>query len=371
VTPLSIAAAADVDGEWRMWNGAIGDEGGGSLACRLEAYIEVVVWTSVVYVFVWMCVDRLTALEKPSRYEMENSSTRCKCWIGFSWLSAVLLACPIVAAQMRTRYDDASYMCMLDWASTTRAFRCAACALSAHTDCSVTLAILVLVPTLSAVIGVYYHIFRHMYNPADLEDQQKMLLDTDHNFMVTFFIILSFALSWLPWFGAHLFAVVADESLDNHQLLRFSFTWLAMSAGLWKMPIYTVLNPQFRRALYSFVTVLFCGCCMPLPPPLPPHPHMLHAHMPAPVANNVRQHDYDDKSYWSADAAAATTMLSMPTSNNYGTINCHMQQPLNDHFGPPAGHMGHMVAMPTSHMYAMQRQATPHYRPDWSTTVGY
>lgn len=72
---------------------------------------------------------------------------------------------------MRTTYDDAVYVCTLDWSATTRAF-------------SITLAILVLVPTAFAVIGVYYRVFSHMCNPIELDDTQKMLLNTDHNFMV-------------------------------------------------------------------------------------------------------------------------------------------------------------------------------------------
>ena len=44
--------------------------GGGSGLCRVEAYVQIVSWTSTVYVFMWMCVDRHKALEKPTRYEV-------------------------------------------------------------------------------------------------------------------------------------------------------------------------------------------------------------------------------------------------------------------------------------------------------------
>ena len=44
----------------------------------------------------------------------------------------------------------------------------------------------VAIPTGIAVICVYYKIFRHMCNPEELEDTQKMQLEHDHNFMVFF-----------------------------------------------------------------------------------------------------------------------------------------------------------------------------------------
>lgn len=41
--------------------------------------------------------SRYSAFMKPSRYESEHTLTRCKCWIAFTWLTALLGALPIVA----------------------------------------------------------------------------------------------------------------------------------------------------------------------------------------------------------------------------------------------------------------------------------
>ena len=43
---------------------------------------------------------RYSAMMKPSRYS-DQSLTRCKCWIVFSWLTSLLLCCPIVVAKMQ------------------------------------------------------------------------------------------------------------------------------------------------------------------------------------------------------------------------------------------------------------------------------
>ena len=39
-----------------------------------------------------------------------------------SWLPAILLACPIVAAKMKTQYVEGAYVCALDYASDTKMF---------------------------------------------------------------------------------------------------------------------------------------------------------------------------------------------------------------------------------------------------------
>jgi len=47
-----------------------------SVLCRIETYVEIISWSSTMYVFIWMCMDRHTALERPSRYDVEQSETR-------------------------------------------------------------------------------------------------------------------------------------------------------------------------------------------------------------------------------------------------------------------------------------------------------
>uniref|UniRef100_A0A914RHW0 Uncharacterized protein n=1 Tax=Parascaris equorum TaxID=6256 RepID=A0A914RHW0_PAREQ len=34
-------------------------------------------------------------------YEAEQTLTRCKCWIAFTWLTALLLPLPVVVARMQ------------------------------------------------------------------------------------------------------------------------------------------------------------------------------------------------------------------------------------------------------------------------------
>ncbi|RCN43498.1 hypothetical protein ANCCAN_10506 [Ancylostoma caninum] len=74
--------------------------GDNSLVCKGSAYLQIALFCSTVYTFAWICIDRYSAMMKPSRYA-DQSLTRCKCWIVFSWLTSLLLCCPIVVAQMQ------------------------------------------------------------------------------------------------------------------------------------------------------------------------------------------------------------------------------------------------------------------------------
>lgn len=74
--------------------------GDNSLLCKTASYFHVVLISSTIFTFAWIGVDRYAAFMKPARYEIEHTLTRCKCWIAFSWMTAVLLACPIIVAKM-------------------------------------------------------------------------------------------------------------------------------------------------------------------------------------------------------------------------------------------------------------------------------
>jgi uncharacterized membrane protein HdeD (DUF308 family) len=71
-----------------------------SVICKITAYLQIVVLTATIYTFAWVSVDRYSAFMKPSRYESDHTLTRCKCWIAFSWVTAILIACPIIITKM-------------------------------------------------------------------------------------------------------------------------------------------------------------------------------------------------------------------------------------------------------------------------------
>lgn len=236
VTPLAFYAA--LDEQWQYANNRI--------LWKIEAYLEITLWSTTAYVFMWIGVDRYAALTKPSRYEVEQTFTRCKCWIVFTWVTSALLSCPTLFGEMQARYYHEAFICILDW--------------SAMAPYSVTLGVLVIVPSLVSVAYSYSFILRKLQNPEDLEDNQKALLETDPSYMMTFFVILTFVVSWLPWF-----ALRAYETLFRHDLhskpLHFCLLWLAIGGGNWKILIYTTMNPEFRKSIRAFYESVCCACC--------------------------------------------------------------------------------------------------------------
>lgn len=236
VTPLSVYSA--LDDQWEY----------GEVLCKLESYVELLLWSSQAYMFIWLSVDRYAALHKPARYEVEQTLTKCRCWIVLSWTTSILLCCPTLFTEMKTQFYSAGKLCLLDW-GVMRAY-------------SVTLGVLVIVPSLVWVGITQCYICNKFRHYSTEEHEIQTLLDVDTSYLMTFFILLVFVLSWLPWFLLRAYEAVTETEVPS-DLLHFCFVWLAISGGSWKLVIYSAMNPQFRRgvqSLYKTICCCFCVC---------------------------------------------------------------------------------------------------------------
>lgn len=81
-----------------------------------------------------------------------------------------------------------------------------------------------------------------------MEDIQRSAIETDHNFVVTLFVIVSFFLAWLPIVVVHFI----PESLINPSdiaTMKFSFVWMAIGCSSIKFLIFIFTNKEFRQSL--------------------------------------------------------------------------------------------------------------------------
>ncbi len=234
VTPLSIYSALDETWEY------------GLFLCKLESWLEITLWATSVYMFIWLCVDRYAALHKPSRYDCEQTLTRCRCWILFTWLTAMLLCCPTLFTEMETTYYPQAKLCLLDW--------------GVMKGYSITLGVLVIAPPFICVIYAYSYIFSTFRTPDEQEQEIRVIIETDTSYMMTFFVILVFCLSWLPWFLLRAYEAVFNHNIEA-PVLHFSLMWLAIGGGCWKFVIYTTMNADFRGGLRALCSCLWCGKC--------------------------------------------------------------------------------------------------------------
>ncbi|KAL7080202.1 hypothetical protein ACQ4LE_000313, partial [Meloidogyne hapla] len=229
--------------------------GDNSLICKCTVYLQLVLITSTIYTFSWISVDRYAAFMKPSRYEVVHTLTRCKCWILFSWITAILSACPVLITKMEANYSSHLELCLLNWSSSTLAY-------------SLTLGILVCLPSLCTLAFTGFAIFTAMQKPDELEDIQRSILETDQNFVITLFILISFVLSWLPLI---IFQFLPSHLLDNNDagVMKFAFTWLAIGGGSSKLLIYSFTSKQFRHSLFCCRGFFFTSREQPPPSPQP------------------------------------------------------------------------------------------------------
>ncbi|KAI6191631.1 Dopamine/Ecdysteroid receptor [Aphelenchoides bicaudatus] len=264
IVPLSVYSSL-VPG----WN-FMGDN---SILCKSSAYLQIVIMTSTMYIFSWLSVDRYSAFMKPSRYDSDHTPTRSVLWVFFTWLTALLGSIPALT-KMEANYYNEFELCVLNWSSATAY--------------SITLAVLVIVPSLCTIIFTTVSIFLAMRKPEELEDVQRSAIETDHNFVVTLFVVISFFLAWLPIIVLHFLPETWTNAADI-ATMKFTFVWLGIGCCSVKFLIYIFINRDFRQNLcicfnrddfaavdenfstrshqrLSFFSRIFCFCCPQKPP---------------------------------------------------------------------------------------------------------
>lgn len=222
----------------------------GDLVCRLVGYVEVTLWSVSVFTFMWISVDRYLAIRKPLRYETVQTKTRCQCWMAFTWISAAMLCCPPLLGFNKPVFDRDAYICMLDWGN-----------MAAY---SVTVAILMLGPSLITIIYTYCYIFsmmRKLRSGVPIHDKEyatalsENLSNPSH--LMSFVLVVAFWLSWTPYAGVKLYEYFTGTKFQI-PFLHFSIVWLGILNSFWKGIILVSLSPQFRLAVRIFCLTLCC-----------------------------------------------------------------------------------------------------------------
>ncbi|XP_045465173.1 G-protein coupled receptor 52-like [Harmonia axyridis] len=222
----------------------------GDYLCRIVGYLEVTLWSVVVYTFMWISVDRYLAVRKPLRYETLQTKTRCQCWMAFTWISAAMLCCPPLLGFTKPLFDKDAFVCMLDWGS-----------MAAY---SVTLSILVLGPSLITIVYTYTYIFnmlRKIRSGFPFHDKEyatalsENLSNPSH--MMSFSLIVAFWLSWTPYISVKFYEYFTGLRIQV-QYLHFGVIWIGFMNCFWKSMLLIMLSPQFRLALRIFFMTICC-----------------------------------------------------------------------------------------------------------------
>jgi len=223
----------------------------GDVLCSILGYVEATLWAVSVYSFMWISVDRYLAIRKPLRYETVQTPSRCQCWVVFTWTTSMLACCPPLLGYTQPHFDNEAFVCHMDWSH-----------MAAY---SVTLLILVLGPTLATIIYTYFYIFntmRKMRTSLLASDKEyatalsENLSNPTH--LMSFILVMTFWLSWLPFIGVTLYECLTGHRLDV-PFVHFSVFWLGICNSFWKFLIYVAMSPHFRARLRLFCVSLCCG----------------------------------------------------------------------------------------------------------------
>ncbi|XP_076343617.1 melatonin receptor pdcr-1-like [Tachypleus tridentatus] len=222
----------------------------GDFLCRVTGFVELTLWSVTTYTFMWIAVDRYLAIRKPLRYDTIQTKTRCQCWMVFTWLTSIFLCCPPLLGLPKGLFYRDGLVCLLE--------------LSNMLPYSTTLAVLVLVPSITTIAYTYFYIFSTMHKMRQsMSEEEKEyatamsenLSNPDH--MMALVLILVFAISWIPWFSLRIYEQVATEPVTSHYL-HFCLLWLGVLNSIWKSIIYTLMSPKFRCSLKLLCASLCC-----------------------------------------------------------------------------------------------------------------
>lgn len=170
--------------------------------------------------------------------------------MAFTWISSAMLCCPPLLGYSKPIFDKDAYICKLDWGN-----------MAAY---SVTLAILVLGPSVISIVHNYGYIFvmmRRLKSGAPIHDKEyatalaENLANPSH--LMSFALVFSFWVSWMPFICVRLFELVFNTRVET-STIHFAIVWFGVANSLWKFVIMTVMSPQFRLALRVFCLTICC-----------------------------------------------------------------------------------------------------------------
>lgn len=177
------------------------------------------------------------------------NANRCQCWMAFTWISSAMLCCPPFLSGSTT-FDEDAYICKLNWSN-----------ISAY---SITLAILVLGPSVISLVHNYGYIFimmRRLRSGAPIHDKEyatalaENLANPSH--LMSFALVFSFIVSWTPFISVRSYEVLFGTTI-HFPLLNFALVWFGIMNSFWKFLIMTSMSPHFRLALRVFCLTICC-----------------------------------------------------------------------------------------------------------------
>lgn len=202
IIPFSLAAKSNIFGSSSY------------ILCGISGYLHVSLAAVYMYTFMWISVDRYLAVTKVGRYDAIQTRTRCKCWILFTWVMATFLCSPPLLGDSKGHFYDDSFMCLLD--------------VNSMLPYTITLACLVLMPSISTMCYTYFLIFSTpaVQGAKDEADRNN----SDH--ISTLIITASFVILWLPWGTLSVVEFTADRVLAG-PTVRFWLLFLGQIHTSW------------------------------------------------------------------------------------------------------------------------------------------
>ncbi|XP_077982019.1 G-protein coupled receptor 52-like [Glandiceps talaboti] len=221
-----------------------------------ELFSSVSVWSLAM-----IGVDRYLAIAKPLTYKKIMPPERARVVIVTMWVLLSLMCLLPAIGVVNVMYYADLYVCNVAWEE--------------ELFYSAGVFIAVILPSFTAIIYCYYHIFRIAHRTARqiatendrLQTTQRSILKRRRGAMMSLLIVASFCVSWTPWLVLQIqesvtFAQTQNTSeINEHPHLpeiHFVSMWIAFSNSFLNCIIYYLANRSFRLGAKRVLRAIFC-----------------------------------------------------------------------------------------------------------------
>lgn len=228
VVPFSFISASQ--GKWIFSN----------QVCTAVGFLQFYSTTLSISNLLVLTIDRWISVTKPLKYTRLMTNRVSYVCIAFIWIAVLIIDIPMVFPSVGHFRDMRKvYICSPQW-RTNLAY-------------TIVLISVYLLPSFTMVLILNLRLFclsrkhRRSMNNIERHTQSRKEKSSVKSKIVIFTIVLTFEISWMPYFIVEIIRLVNPVVVDND--VTFIVSWIAVCNSFMNSVIYTCLNRKFREGI--------------------------------------------------------------------------------------------------------------------------
>ncbi|XP_060075824.1 dopamine receptor 2-like [Ylistrum balloti] len=208
--------------------------------CTFVGFLQFYSTTLSISNLLVLTIDRWISVTRPLKYTRWMTNKTSYVCIAFIWIAVFLIDIPMVFPAVGHFRDMRKvYICSPQW-QTNLAY-------------TFVLIAVYLLPSFTMVLVLNLRLFclsrkhRLKMNSIERQTQSRNSLSSMKSKIVIFTIVLTFEISWMPYFVVEIIRLFSLAVVDNN--VTFIVSWVAVCNSFMNSVIYTCLNRKFREGI--------------------------------------------------------------------------------------------------------------------------